>query len=35
MAQVFYETPELATVAKGALDGFSIKKGWEMSVVYI
>ncbi|PFH46173.1 hypothetical protein AMATHDRAFT_8142 [Amanita thiersii Skay4041] len=35
MAQIFFETPELATVAKEALDGFTLKKGWQMSVVYI
>ncbi|KAK2466170.1 hypothetical protein APHAL10511_001812 [Amanita phalloides] len=35
MAQAFFETPELATVAKEALNGFSLKKGWEMSVVYV
>ncbi|KAF8627179.1 hypothetical protein AX15_004497 [Amanita polypyramis BW_CC] len=35
MAQVLFETAELATVAKEALDGFSLKKGWEMSVVYV
>jgi len=35
MAQVLFETPELATTAKDALDGFTLKKGWQMSVVYI
>ncbi|KDR83794.1 hypothetical protein GALMADRAFT_236179 [Galerina marginata CBS 339.88] len=35
MAQVFFESPELATTAKEALDGFTLKKGWQMSVVYI
>ena len=35
MAQVSFETPELATAAKDALDGFTLKKGWQMSVVYI
>lgn len=35
MAQVFFETPELATTAKDALNGFTLKKGWQMSVVYI
>jgi len=35
MAQVFYETPELASVAKEALNGFSLKKGWVMTVAYI
>ncbi|ESK97622.1 spliceosomal protein [Moniliophthora roreri MCA 2997] len=35
IAQVIFETAELATVAKEALDGFTLKKGWQMSVVYI
>lgn len=35
MAQVLFETPDLASVAKTALDGFMLKKGWLMSVVYI
>ncbi|EEB95122.1 hypothetical protein MPER_05956, partial [Moniliophthora perniciosa FA553] len=35
MAQVIFESAELATVAKEALDGFTLKKGWQMSVVYI
>ncbi|KAF4619353.1 hypothetical protein D9613_005213 [Agrocybe pediades] len=35
MAQVFFESPELAVTAKEALDGFTLKKGWQMSVVYI
>ncbi|RXW25288.1 hypothetical protein EST38_g569 [Candolleomyces aberdarensis] len=35
MAQVLFDSPELATTAKDALDGFSLKKGWKMSVVYI
>jgi hypothetical protein len=34
MAQVIYETPELASVAKEALDGFTLKKGWNMAVTY-
>ena len=34
MAQVLYDAPELATVAKEALDGFTLKKGWVMSVAY-
>ena len=33
-AQVFYESPELASVAKEALDGFHLKKGWNMTVTY-
>ncbi|KIM46237.1 hypothetical protein M413DRAFT_441312 [Hebeloma cylindrosporum] len=35
MAQVLFESPELAITAKDALDGFTLKKGWKMSVVYI
>jgi U2 small nuclear ribonucleoprotein B'' len=35
MAQVLFETPDLASVAKTALDGFTLKKGWVMSVVFI
>ncbi|KAF8639435.1 hypothetical protein AX16_010290 [Volvariella volvacea WC 439] len=35
MAQVLFESPDLAAVAKDALDGFTLKKGWSMSVVYI
>jgi hypothetical protein len=35
MAQVFFETPELATTAKDAVDGFTLKKGWKMSVAFI
>lgn len=35
MAQVLFESPDLASVAKVALDGFTLKKGWVMSVVYI
>jgi hypothetical protein len=35
MAQVLFDSPELATTAKDALDGFTLKKGWKMSVVYI
>ncbi|KAI0729329.1 RNA-binding domain-containing protein [Fomitopsis betulina] len=35
MAQVLFDSPELASVAKEALDGFSLKKGWVMSVAYI
>lgn len=34
MAQIIYETPELASVAKEALDGFTLKKGWKMTVAY-
>lgn len=34
MAHVVYETPELASVAKEALDGFTLKKGWKMAVTY-
>ncbi|THH10236.1 hypothetical protein EW145_g1455 [Phellinidium pouzarii] len=35
MAQVVYDSPELATVAKEALDGFTLKRGWNMTVSYI
>ncbi|KAI0089159.1 RNA-binding domain-containing protein [Irpex rosettiformis] len=35
MAHVFFDSPDLASTAKEALDGFTLKKGWVMSVVYI
>ncbi|KAJ3572466.1 hypothetical protein NP233_g3075 [Leucocoprinus birnbaumii] len=35
MAQILYENPDLAATAKEALNGFLLKKGWQMSVVYI
>ncbi|KAG6890260.1 hypothetical protein C0992_002526 [Termitomyces sp. T32_za158] len=35
IAQVSFETPELASVAKTALDGFTLKKGWIMGVAFI
>ncbi|RDB22786.1 U2 small nuclear ribonucleoprotein B'' [Hypsizygus marmoreus] len=35
LAQVVFETPELASVAKAALDGFTLKKGWVMSVAFV
>ncbi|PAV20910.1 RNA-binding domain-containing [Pyrrhoderma noxium] len=35
MAQVIYDSPDLASVAKEALDGFTLKKDWNMSVTYI
>ncbi|OSC98967.1 RNA-binding domain-containing protein [Trametes coccinea BRFM310] len=35
MAYVMYDSPDLASVAKEALDGFTLKKGWVMSVSYI
>jgi len=35
MGQVFFETPELATTAKDALDGFTLKKGWKLTVAFI
>ncbi|KII94815.1 hypothetical protein PLICRDRAFT_33632 [Plicaturopsis crispa FD-325 SS-3] len=35
MAQVLFDSPDLASVAKEALDGFALKKGWLMSVAYI
>lgn len=34
MGQVFFETSELASAAKEGLDGFTLKKGWQMSVAY-
>ncbi|KAG6919390.1 hypothetical protein DXG01_006273 [Tephrocybe rancida] len=34
-AQVSFETSELASVAKAALDGFTLKKGWVMAVAFI
>ncbi|KLO18100.1 RNA-binding domain-containing protein [Schizopora paradoxa] len=30
----FFDSPELASVAKEALDGFTLKKGWKMGVSY-
>ena len=35
MAQVLFDNPALASTAKEALDGFTLKKGWKMSVAYI
>jgi len=35
MAQVLFDTPELASIAKEALDGYGLKKGWKMSIAYI
>jgi len=35
MAQIVHETPLLATVAKENFDGFTLKKGWAMSVSHI
>lgn len=35
MAQVVYENSDLATTAKNGLDGFLLKKDWQMSVSYI
>ncbi|KAJ6614297.1 hypothetical protein B0H10DRAFT_1880702 [Mycena sp. CBHHK59/15] len=34
-AQVLFDSPQLASVAKEALHGFTLKKDWIMSVVYI
>ncbi|KAJ7095331.1 hypothetical protein B0H15DRAFT_106241 [Mycena belliarum] len=34
-AVVMYDTPQLASAAKEALHGFTLKKGWIMSVVYL
>jgi len=35
MAQVTFDSPDLSSAAKEALDGFTLKKGWVMSVAYI
>ena len=35
IAYVMFDSPDLASVAKEALDGFTLKKGWVMSVSYI
>ncbi|TFK28789.1 RNA-binding domain-containing protein [Coprinopsis marcescibilis] len=35
MAQATFETAEQATTAREALNGFTLKKGWVMTVVYI
>lgn len=35
MAQVIFESPEHATAAKQALDGFMLKKGWAMIVAFV
>ncbi|THH31319.1 hypothetical protein EUX98_g2898 [Antrodiella citrinella] len=35
MAQVVFDSPDLATVAKEALDGFTLKKGSLMSVAFV
>lgn len=35
MAQVIYDTADLASVAKEALDGFKIDRGWKMAVAYM
>jgi U2 small nuclear ribonucleoprotein B'' len=35
MAQTLFDSPDLASVAKEALDGFTLKKGWRMSVDYV
>ncbi|KAJ3994205.1 hypothetical protein F5050DRAFT_1776191 [Lentinula boryana] len=35
MGQVMFESAELASVAKEALDGYTLKKDWKMSVVYV
>ncbi|THV08613.1 RNA-binding domain-containing protein [Dendrothele bispora CBS 962.96] len=34
VAQVYFENDELATTAKEALNGFTLKKGWVMNVAY-
>ncbi|KAL6299727.1 RNA-binding domain-containing protein [Sparassis latifolia] len=35
VAQVLFDSPDFAAVAKDALDGFTLKKGWAMTVAYI
>lgn len=35
MAQVIYENAELAAVAQQALNGFLLKKGWQMSIAFM
>ncbi|KAF9534875.1 hypothetical protein CPB83DRAFT_843082 [Crepidotus variabilis] len=35
MAQVTFESPELSATARDALDNFTLKKGWQMSVAFI
>ncbi|KAL9712656.1 hypothetical protein Ac2012v2_003893 [Leucoagaricus gongylophorus] len=35
MAQIVYDNSDLATAAKTGLDGFVLKKDWQMSVSYI
>ncbi|EJD48612.1 RNA-binding domain-containing protein [Auricularia subglabra TFB-10046 SS5] len=35
MAQIFYDSAELASTAKEALDGFAVKKGWQMLISYV
>ena len=35
MAQVIFDSPDLSSVAREALDGFMIKKGWAMSVQFV
>jgi len=32
---VMFDSPQLASVAKEALHGFTLKKDWIMSVVYL
>lgn len=34
MAHVFFESPDLATIARDALDGYTLKKDWIMTVVF-
>jgi len=34
MAQVLFDSSDLAAAAKDAMDGFLLKKGWKMSVAY-
>jgi hypothetical protein len=34
MAHVYFQNFDLATAAKNALDGYTLKPGWKMSVVF-
>lgn len=35
MAQVFYDAADLASTAKDALDGFTVKKGWQIAIQFV
>ena len=34
MARVYFDSPDFASTAKDALDGFTLKKGWSMGVAF-